>query len=370
MSLRHPQHGPGFRFVQLAVEPDNTALAKGLFVSSIKPEILIDLEGNAAAALKACSSLARLRDSMSHHEQLDLRHPLGIYNVSIARLFGKVRACCERAEVYWRVSEQLKVVHQHAELRQELIDYLELCIYAAAEHVDDAESIASCFFANSHAYAKSQAVRGLKSDIKVARDRISAFANAIKHAHARIRLFSLEFKHDRKVQCMHGFFLEGVKNGVIGPSKIVHGSKERIVSLTSFLWSIVTFASSISDAISAFLESISACREEPVSRVESRLFADAVIALARLPLYSFDDVHPFTRVRVVLNYSEEFARSRLTSNLYGSLLHRWTKSHAGQFGSYVMAYEGDGTSRSFQTTVPTSLHLQHWECVPPEMTSG
>ena len=45
--------------------------------------------------------------------------------------------------------------------------------------------------------------------------------------------------------------------------------------------------------------------------VHSREMGDAIVALAGLPLYSFDEIHPFARTRVVISCSETVAHGNL-----------------------------------------------------------
>lgn len=308
--------------------------------------------------LQARALLSSLREGMSYHEQLDRRHPLGIYNVSINRVCSNLQKCCQKAEAYWRAGTTIAALQGHAALRDELVDYFELCIYAAAEHVDDVEAIASCFFSTSSAFSASHEVKHLKKSLKTARNQICTVANAIKHNQSRLRIFSLEFVHDHTPTCLHGFFVEGFSKGTIGPSPIVHRENARVISVTSFLWGIVLFLTSASNMLAAFLRSISAASDDtPVSSGE---LGDAVMKLARLPLYSFDETHPFEATRVIID-ADEAARERLKSGLHGSIVDRWSKSDVGEFRRYTLGYEGDGATRSFQMTIPTVLRIQHWD---------
>jgi hypothetical protein len=55
-------------------------------VPQLKPEIIVDLDSECDSPLKAERYLSRLKSTKSFHELLDCRHPLGIYNVSTARI--------------------------------------------------------------------------------------------------------------------------------------------------------------------------------------------------------------------------------------------------------------------------------------------
>jgi hypothetical protein len=77
-------------------------------------------------------------------------------------------------------------------------------------------------------------------------------------------------------------------------------------------------------------------------------------------LYSFDDVNPFVKTRFVVNTGES-ARQEMRSNIYGSIMRRWSKTSSGFFGQVVMGYEGDGTTKSFQMNFPRNINIQHWD---------
>jgi hypothetical protein len=201
-------------------------------------------------------------------------------------------------------------------------------------------------------------MKKLKSDIKPIRDRISGYTNAIKHNQSRIRICSRDFEQATGSVCLHGFFIEKFHNGAISPAPLFH-STENVISVTSFLWSVLTYLFSMSDALCEFLGSINVV-ENPIDPTpRTPLLRPCVVALSRLPLYSFDDVHPFETVRFIVKASEP-TRRELDSNIYGSLTRRWSKSTAASVGNLRMGYEGDGNTRSFAINLPTNLRIQHW----------
>jgi hypothetical protein len=202
-------------------------------------------------------------------------------------------------------------------------------------------------------------VRGLKNNIKPIRSKISSYTNTIKHSQGRIRLFSGEFIHDGREMHLHGFFIDGFKNGAMCPNPVLHGNGEVIVSITAFLWSVITYLFLISKELTIFIKSIGA--NENVTRSDngnSPLF-QTIIALCRLPHYSFDDSSPFTNVQVSF-YNTTSVAEQLSSGIYGSLLTPWSKSTIGRTGRCSSGYEGDGTTRSFEMARPKQITLNHW----------
>src|SRR2546430_674316 len=186
--------------------------------------------------------------------------------------------------------------------------------------------------------------------------------------------------HRFKVVCSNAFFFffqaeDGIRDltvtgvqtcalpicqGAVRPSPLLHSGSQRLISITGFLWDLVLFIIASSAALSRFLHTMSAVQGNASEGVPSQEMAEAIIALARLPLYSFDEIHPFAKTRVVVSCAGAVV-PRLDSGLYGTFAHRWTKSTDGRVGRFAGEYEGDGVTKTFQIVVPENLNLQHWE---------
>ena len=326
-----------------------------------KPEIVIDLDSpEGLSPFRAVGLLSSLKATASYHQKMDCRHPLGIYNLSTTRIIRKLNKCAECLEALYLSSSIVYDLRKDREKLNCVIDYLELSLYAAAEHVDDIEYIASCFYSTNNSFNKAAPVNALKKEMKPIRDRVSGFINAIKHGHSRIRMFSVDFSQPPKQVCLHGFFIEKFHNGAVAPSPAFHSSGEQIISVTAFLWNIVTYLFSMSDALCTFLTKIDAVDAASISNSDLTLLHRCIVSLARLPLYSFDDKHPFMGVRVVIRGSD-IAQDRLKSGIYGSISDRWSKFSAAQVGQSEMSYEGDGTSREFRLIAPRAIAISHWD---------
>ncbi|MFG1228584.1 hypothetical protein [Xanthobacter wiegelii] len=198
-----------------------------------KPVIEISPRGG-GSPLPALNILSSLKNGASYHEQRDCRHPLGIYNISVARICDKVAKCADKLEAYWQVSGSPDSVDNLDATQGEMIDYLELAMYAAAEHVDDLEEIAKTFYNSDREAASSADVRLFKKAIKPLRDEISNFANTIKHAHGRLRLYQTDFYQDVSGIRVLGFFVEGWADGGIAPHRVLHSGGKTVLSLHHF----------------------------------------------------------------------------------------------------------------------------------------
>ncbi|TAJ09608.1 MAG: hypothetical protein EPO61_06005 [Nitrospirae bacterium] len=324
----------------------------------VKPIFKVDIAPNAQSSLEAHSLLAAMMDETFFKQVSNLRPPMGIYNVSVSRVCDRVIRFCTRLEQYFRASGTVTPSKANDDVMQELIDYIESAFYAAAEHVDDIDSIATAFLARSNAGTKEADYRNLQSGIKKHKRLVSAAANAIKHQQSRIRIFSTEFAYSGVSGCLHGYFIEGVEDGVICPSTTFHHTYP-VLSATALAWEIVMFVLNCSRDLSQFLKAVSPASIE-AKDIQCEVLGKAVIAAARLPNYTFGEEHPFARATLRLTNAAP-NRKLLDSNLYGSILIGWPQNGAPEFGSSTSGYAGDGVSKSFRIVHPKSVTFHQWD---------
>ena len=265
---------------------------------------------------------------------------------------------CGRLEAYFRSEGTLEPRKENDEVMQELVDYIELALYAAAEHVDDIDSIASGYFRHTGARDKNPAYRKLNKEVKNHKRLVSAAANAIKHRQSRISVFSLEFVHGGSTGCLHGYFIEGVEGGVVCPSSTFHQTQD-VFSITTLAWEILLFLLNCSRDLAVFVTEVA---HQMVGPVQTKFegFQKSIIAAARLPLYTFGEDHPFSRATLKL-WSSSGEDARLDSGLYGSIRNGWSKTSEASFGRLVSRFVGDGITKSFRFAQPKSVELQHWD---------
>ena len=230
-----------------------------------KPVIRIPASKD-APQIKALMAFAVLNEASAFHKQRDCRHPLGVYNMSLQRISKNVSRCSDRLEEFWTSTGA------NDEILEEVVDYLELALYSAAEHVDDVNRIAMTFFESDVQAKNSKDFRLLKGRIRPLRSEISSFTNTIKHAHGRVRLYRVNFVHGNVASDLIGFFIEGFKDGSCGPSPILHTDGKKIISITSFLWNILTFLSEVSCVLYDFLLSVRAFDANDIERIEHEPF--------------------------------------------------------------------------------------------------
>lgn len=321
----------------------------------MKPQFHVDTSKSAPSALEAHPILALTTREHCFHTQRNLRLPLGIYNESVSRICRKTEALCLRLDKYFRASTRLEPLGRETSTLNEIVDYVELSVYAAAEHVDDIDSIASGFFASMSHRDKNAPYRKLQKEIKRHKRFISAFANAIKHQQSRIRLFSLEYIHAGNEGCLHGYFIEGVENGALCPSGAFH-KDQQVFSITALVWEILLFLLLCSRDLTRFLESAGHQIHGPIKST-SEGFSNAILAASRLPNYTFGEEHPFARSTLYLvNHHDSESPP-----IYGSMLNGWNRNSDATFGQFTSRFEADGSTQSFKFAQPNAVVLQHWD---------
>jgi len=324
----------------------------------MKPEFVIDVSHGSNSPLEALAPLSALDPGIGFHVDRSLRLPLGIYNVSILRVSDKLIRCCNRIERYFKTSTDLDVLRGKDDLRREVTDYLELALYAAAEHVDDVSLIIKEFFPDMKAYKSSMEASQVENSVRKHKTLITASINAIKHHQARIRIFSVKIRHTGIDLCLHGYFIEGVHNGVVGPNLIFHDNNRQVISITSLIWEIICFILNASRELAEFLRKMSSVSQKEYQGKDD-IFKKAVIAAARLPIYTFDETHPFSGTRIIIR-ADGHGREPLDSSIYGSITRRWIEAENIEFLGHTANYEGDGVTKSFKLVAPKTLGLQHW----------
>lgn len=324
---------------------------------SAKPYFAVNLNAGAASALDAHAVLALTTGAIQPAAMKQRRAPLGVYNVSTSRVCGKVARLCERLEMLLKVPDPFSQNPDLWVAMESVIDYMELAIYSAAEHVDDVYAIAEAYLPNENLRGRNPQFRTFDKAIKSQKRFVSSLANFIKHEHSRLRLCAVEFWHDGRPVTFHGYFIEGVLDGALGPSGRFH-SEQELFSVTGFVWEILGFLLGVSRAVGDFVSHVVPVQVGPHG-CTSDVFSSAVAAAARLPLYTFGEPHLFDRVSVQIGWEGD-PIAPLDSGLYGGLLDPWSRTDAHDVGQMVANYAGDGSSREFRMPEPKQISIKHW----------
>ncbi len=186
------------------------------------PIVIIRRSGEAASILpEAVAGLGATYLHPFHYEAHRVRHPLGVYNVSLSRVLGRFET----------------VIHQYAEIvktrpfaskndcasgppqwLREFLKAYEQLLYALAEHVEDCHTILETCLPPG-ALKKHPARNAYLDATEEYRDRIGRLVNHIKHQHGRLRLVVIWDEES----CAFGYFVDGVgPDGSLGPAYEVH----------------------------------------------------------------------------------------------------------------------------------------------------
>lgn len=315
-------------------------------------KIFVEALGKEDPCPEVGNLLATFPKEALHHRRLRLRHPKGIYFLSLARLAERFEPLLDSMEERLTEFEVLRprlepnadgTVKNNGELEALLektldsTEGVESLVYSIAEHLEDCRNILLSLFPSNGQAKKHPSVRGFKRHIETYRNRVGEVVNAVKHRGARIQ--SLVMYDAQKF--VPGYFVEGpleLPGGedVVGPDPNLHDAGDTAFSLFRDLkWhfvSVYQVAAFLREAVldivqtesirlspnSAKLESKSPNRsEEP-----QRPFLDLARRLSLLPDVVFPDEtslpYPLIRIawsdaagcRLVLSCSESSERPR------------------------------------------------------------
>jgi hypothetical protein len=199
----------------------------------------ISQHGNLYPAVYNC--LSSLPDSVLQYKDHGLRHPLGIYNISLGRITRAFQDVLDENDKVYRalikddgsIDIDIKVLLKS---QQELLE-------SFLAHIDDGYQILKSLHPASRLeksipfadrwleQAKHPTVGNFKHLVKSYRDTFATIVNRIKHEHGRLRIVSMRnmLRLEDPYQRIIGYFVEGIdKKGIVGPDPKIHGSNRAI----------------------------------------------------------------------------------------------------------------------------------------------
>ena len=149
------------------------------------PMFRSDANGNVVLPAKAV--LAGLPEQLpSRHGELGLRHPLGIYNISVAAVAERVTRVISllQAVVPERGSGQTESPQQ----ADALLESQEALLYVLMQHMDDCLNILRGFTVDSRDFDKNRYVKVYRRAVDQYRSHIGKVVGRIKHQQGRLTL--------------------------------------------------------------------------------------------------------------------------------------------------------------------------------------
>ncbi len=165
----------------------------------------------------ALVTLSRKFQSQLYNKEYGLRHPFGIYTVSLAKLldsFEYLLTVIEKSASHDLTSRTLDVGWD-----DDLLSGLERLLYSIMEHFDDCESILKCFLPPGSKHGQVAEVISYTKAIDSYRTHIGKVVNHIKHKQGRLRSIALYDGNDPHL----GYFVEGPsEDESLGPAPLIH----------------------------------------------------------------------------------------------------------------------------------------------------
>ena len=284
-----------------------------------------DASGN--VVLPATAVLSALPEQLSsRHGELGLRHPLGNYNMSVARV----------AECFSRVTRVLSTARQRG---NELLDFQESLLKGLMEHMDDCVNILRGFTVSSRDFDKNRYVRVYRRAVEEYRAHIGKVVGRLKHQQGRLTLMAVQLK----TSSFAGYFVTvGLLGGGIGPDPDIHPhitafsfNRDLRFHLCHFLLTSAHLAQAV--------EGLSGIGPVEVDPVKGEL-TDAIAGVMALRETYFPD--EYRKKRPVLGFTVEPGESRhLVVDFVSS--EGW-QTLAGQTMRVTLTTSGDGVTRAWK----------------------
>lgn len=290
----------------------------------------------------AVETLSASFTSRLYHANYHLRHPFGIYNVSLNKILSS----------FEDVLEALSSATQH-DLRSNKLDpkwdknllyNLEKLLYTLMEHMDDCESILQCFFPQGTKLNRETVVKAYQSSIDSYRTHVGKVVNHLKHKQGRLRtigMFVADVPH-------LGYFVEGLADdGSLGPAPNIHSNGSTALSYSRDIRFHLHGMYYVSSKLSQAVETIAPLNKNnpsyQITDTNARL-ERIISCIAGLPMIVFPDELRKDFPLFVLDHlpSEGVKMTAYLKRLPHGL--RTAPSPA----VYITFYKGDGVSRAYR----------------------
>lgn len=292
--------------------------------------IEIKIERGRPIQLSASVALDATRDIVKGIPEEGLRHPLGIYNVSVGALIAAAAQLLD--ELDWTSpligEEAADRVLNSARIRNATKSLL----LANGEHLDACEKVLKCYFSSENGkYAKAR--RELRSNLAWYDRHIRTQANHIKHRHSQVRNLCL---YNFDVACPAYFIESSTGAEAVGPDPLVHGSGNSAFSYARQLKIILCGLFYVSRTLSVIISGGKYAGEG--GAVDTPGLAGLIERIAEFPCFMLPDEYgqPYPEVRLLGDhFMISFGRLKSGRPPYGQV-------------NFKTAFGGDGVTRSFQ----------------------
>lgn len=269
-------------------------------------------------------------DTFSEASARGLRHPLGMYNLSIAtvaKAFKETLDATEARKAKFLNNAQSKEEDEH------LILSLDSLLDTVVEHFDDAKGIMCVFADREDQTAGRKMLNDFSSTIKEARNFSAKQANEIKHRQARVRLIRIS----NQQVFIPGYFIEGVStDGAICPNPIIHDGGNTAFSIGRSLRTLVCSVYFLSNALPVLAtpKKTVAAKIQPTGFGQLLPVFDRLLQLDKYVFYDEIDKCP-----AIVETANKISISTKSRSIY---------QPPPQGCRIELEYTGDGMSRTFK----------------------
>ena len=292
-----------------------------------KSGTLFRSDASGDVVLPATAVLTGLPEQLAtRHGELGLRHPLGIYNTSVARV----------AERFSRVVRLLSTPRPQGD---ELLDFQESLLKGLMEHMDDCVNILRGFTVNSLDFDKNHCVRVYRRAVDEYRSHIGKVVGRIKHQQGRLTLLTVQLQ----TSSFAGYFVSvGLRSGGVGPDPDIHPhitafsfNRDLRFHLCHFLLTSAHLAQAV--------EGLTGAGPVEVDPVKGEL-TDSIKRVMALPETYFPDEYRKKRLVLRFEVAQDFSR-QLVVDLVSP--EDW-QPLVGQTFQVTLTTRGDGATRAWK----------------------
>ena len=216
-----------------------------------------------------------------------LRHPFGIYNVSLNQVISSFEGLIESLSSAKQHDLNSKKLDRKWD--EELLQNLEKLLYSLMEHMDDCENIIQCFFPHGTKIFRESSVKTYHSVVDSYRTHIGKVVNHLKHRQGRLRSFGMLVDNIPHL----GYFVEGIsEDGSLGPAPHIHSNGTTAFSyardIRFHLYNLYYVSVKLSEAIEAIS---SPDKNKTVFQLENKNtgLGKIIKSIAELPTIIFID---------------------------------------------------------------------------------
>lgn len=161
--------------------------------------------------------LENSRDFPAAHENLDLRHPFSIYQVSLVEILDRINELLKLITPLY--SNPLLIDSDQGATDTAIRHSTDAVLDALMEHFDDCSNLLKCYLDNGPAKKKNQVFSLVQTNWRDYRGHVATIVNRIKHKQRRVR--TIVFYGD--TWAAPGYFIEGPAGPkLIGPDPEIH----------------------------------------------------------------------------------------------------------------------------------------------------